>query len=218
MSQNNDQDEDLQWLHALRDEKTILADAQRIGAVLRKRHTQMAHASVSSAEELDRIERRLIAEKLLKKDEKPGSLQGKPSFLHASLPRLGFGLALASSLVFLIWRVPGLISNHNLEPQYELKAYRGLDESKITRAFTDLPFAGYQFQIVKDLNEAESQWRAALIEANLAHSTNKSTSVMAAVEIHIRLSSSISQLDGRYVLTDAPQYGEWVVYLIPEQP
>jgi hypothetical protein len=218
MSQNNDQDEDLQWLHALRDEKTNLADAQRIGAALRKRHTQMAHASVSSAEELDRIERRLTAEKLLKKNEKLGLLQSKPSFLHASLPRWAFGLVLASSLGFLIWRVPAFISNHSPESQYDLKAYRGVDESKITRAFTDLPFAGYQFQIVKDLNEAESQWRAALIEVNLAHSTNKSTTVMGAVEIHIRLSSSISQLDGGNVLTDAPQFGEWVVYLIPEQP
>ncbi|NBS16640.1 MAG: hypothetical protein EBT06_09735 [Gammaproteobacteria bacterium] len=217
MSQNNDQDEDLQWLNALRDEKTNLPDAQRVGAALRKRHTQMAHAVLSSKEELDRIERRLTAEKLLQKDAKLGHLPSKPSFLHASLPRWGFGLALASALGFLIWQAPVFIANHRMEQQEDLTAYRGLDVSKTTRAFTDLPFAGYQFQIVKDLNEAESQWRAALIEANLTHSTHRSTTLANAIEIHIRLAAGISKLDGINVLTDAPQYGEWVVYLIPEQ-
>lgn len=219
MSQSDDPDDDLRWLNAIREKGTSVNESQRIGNALRKRHARMERVTSASQAELKRLERRLASENLFNDSiSKPFN---RPTWFHRIYPKSQpwlLTLTLASFTGLLIWRGAVMLHTDSFNPIDNLKTFRGLDLTSVTRIYTDLPLAGYQFQIVQDINKAEAQWKAALIEAGLTHTTTKSTILPRGFEIHIKLSPGINNLDGDHRLNKAPQQGEWVVYLIPEEP
>lgn len=215
----NQEHPDERWLKDLQKEDATGSEASRIGQGFRHRHTRHQHASIGSESELQRLEQRLENDSLFGLSARPSKRRNDAPFNRHLL--LTWQWTIPALVIFLaglvIWqpfhqdRDPARVSSN------EAETYRGQALDHITRRFEDLDLAGHQFQIVNDLQDAESRWKAALIEAGMSFVTNRSTTIPDAIEIHVRLSSAITQLDPGYRLKSAPEKGEWVLFLIPEK-
>lgn len=210
---NQDQN-DQNWLDDLR--KSGDSEAQRVGVALRKQFDAKMRQSPTSIDELKRLELRLERESLLKKDLSPPRaltewlLERFSSYWQWAVPVTAIALA-------TLWIVNPIQKNMGENGNDDLRAYRGLDLANPTRIFTDLSLAGHQYQIVSNPEQAESEWKSALIEAGVTFESYRSKSLPGAIEIHVRLSVEIDLLEPTFALPKAPHQGEWIVYLIPEQ-
>jgi hypothetical protein len=101
-----------------------------------------------------------------------------------------------------------------------------LSETEITRGndsalialFPGEAIAGFQYQIVDDVELAVAAWRAALIEAGIEHQVIRRATEPQTIELHLKLSTSAAHLQPRFALKNAPDHGEWVVILLPKSP
>jgi hypothetical protein len=210
---------DERWLADLQKKGPQDSEASRIGQAFRTRHARHQQESTGSKSEFQRLERRLENESLF------GPSARLPKRRNYSLFNRQFPQTWQWTIPSLITILAGLLIwqpfHQDRDPARvsldEAGTYRGQELDHITRRFEDLNLAGHQFQIVNDLQDAESRWKAALIEAGMSFVTNRSTTIPDAIEIHVRLSSAITQLDPGYRLKSAPEKGEWVLFLILEK-
>lgn len=213
---NQDQN-DQEWLQDLKKPGSLNHETHRIGIALRKRVEAQLRETPDSQAELDRLQSRLEKESLLRR-----SPAIRTPLLEWITERWthpwSWALPLAALTVSALFIVRPHEEIQHLGETDELTAYRGLDLSHPTRLYPDLALAGHQYQIVSDLIKAESEWKAGLIEAGIIFDTHRSPSIPNALEIHIRLSAAIDRLEHSFALPKAPQQGEWIVYLILEQP
>jgi hypothetical protein len=213
---NQDQS-DQDWLQNLKKPGNPTHEAHRVGIALRKRVEAQLRETPNSDGELERLQLRLEKESLLKR-----STAIRTPLLAWITDRWSHPWSWAFPLAALTVTALWIVRPHQESPRPvaidELTAYRGLDLSHPTRLYTDLALAGHQYQIVPDAVKAESEWKSALIEAGILFDTHRSPSLPNAIEIHIRLSAAIDRLEHSFALPKAPHQGEWIVYLISEQP
>lgn len=210
---------DQNWLQDLKKKSGGTNEAERIGIAFRNRHAEKSAQSPLSTNELHRLKLRLLSESLIQSD--PKISRNQFDWLRTLLECPWQWAAPVAILALLgLWIGRPLVhdSFKSSAGQDAITAYRGTDLTQLPRRFMDLPLAGHQFQVVLDVQTAELDWRAALIEAGIVFETNRSTSIAHAVEIHIRLSPSIQRLDPVFSLPKAPTEGEWIVFLIEQHP
>ena len=210
---------DQNWLQDLKKKSGSKKGAERIGNALRQSHAEKSSQIPLSTEELNRLKMRLVSESLIPGD--PITPRKRLEWLDnmlASAWQWSAPLAALALAGLWIWRPLVHDQFKGTADQEASKTYRGTDLTQLTRRFMDLTLAGHQFQVVPDIQSAELDWSAALIESGVVFETNRSTSIAQAVEIHIRLSPSIHRLDPVFSLPKAPTEGEWIVILIEQHP
>lgn len=213
MSRKDDPRDPPDELRALQGEDGASSEDSRIGRALRNRHALKMMAVDPSPEELGRLKQRLSDDGFHEKPRAAAST-GKPRFMWLFHSGRSWGLGLSAAAI------AGLLIHQSDDRhlQENPATYRGLDITRLQRAYPELPLAGHQFQIVKDTLQAEAKWKAALIETGLPFITHRSTDIPGGIEIHIELSPAHARLDPAHALRKAPDQGEWLVILIPESP
>lgn len=216
--------DDHRWLESLQDEHSSDPETSRVGAALRKRHQKHQAATEVSETKKDQLQQRLVAEGLFH----PNSTQTPLSRLQQWLSTLRerpLWLAGAFSVFIVISVIGRLGPIRNSETS--IQPSNPVLENEITRSDTSTPvaplfpgeeIAGTQNQIVDDVELAVAAWRAALIEAGIEHQVIRRATEAQTIELHLKLSPSAAHLQSRFALKNAPEHGEWVVFLLPKTP
>ena len=215
------QQDDRNWLDALRGSGADSKEMQRIRRALLERSLFREKMSTCSDGEKDRLRQRLLKENLFGTSRRSSPRPWVAGWFGdgTRTPRLlgaGATLALIGILLFVRHQNPGPTGVYM--PSEDPEILRGIDPQKLTRAFKDLPLAGHQFQIVDHPQSALADWSAALIEAGVVFTSNPSPLMTGMIEIHLRLTPEIESLTPPHALNQAPTEGEWIILLMPKRP
>lgn len=220
---NHDPHDDERWLDNIQKEQPTDSETSRVGSALRKRHRLHQSGPLATDADKHRLQNRLIAEGLLDPPLRKNPIRWltywlQPLITHRKL------LAGALSILLIVGVtgrfIPSLTQKAPIgqsSPLSETEITRGNDSALIA-LFPGEALAGFQYQIVDDLEIAEAKWKAALIEADIEHQTIRRTTGTGGIELHLKLSASAGHLEAPFALKNAPDHGEWIVILLPKSP
>jgi len=219
----HDPHDDERWLDNIQKEQPTDSETFRVGSALRKRHHLHQSGPLATDADKHRLQNRLIAEGLLDPPLWKDPIWWPTSWLQPLITHRKL-LAGAVSILLIIGVtgrfIPSLSQKAPIgqsSPLSETEITRGNDSALIA-LFPGEAIAGFQYQIVDDVELAVAAWRAALIEAGIEHQVIRRATEPQTIELHLQLSPSAAHLQPRFALKNAPDHGEWVVILLPKSP
>jgi hypothetical protein len=219
----HDPHDDERWLDNIQKEQPTDSETSRVGSALRKRHYLHQSGPLATDADKHRLQNRLIAEGLLDPPLRKDPIRWLTSWLQPLITHRKL-LAGAVSILLIIGVtgrfIPSLSQKAPIgqsSPLSETEITRGNDSALIA-LFPGEAIAGFQYQIVDDVELAVAAWRAALIEAGIEHQVIRRATEPQTIELHLQLSPSAAHLQPRFALKNAPDHGEWVVILLPKSP